>query len=251
MLGVALRYGIGLEDLLAANPEIDPRFLSVDTLLVIPQPMESPAAITTPTPPAVELDDPVCHQTLEAVTWCFLLVKNDQSYALENISAWVGIYTPEGDIVAGEDAITPLNWLPAGQAMPIVASFRVPLPDDFAVTSERFSALSVSGETDRYLETQVEVDQINIGEEGLWASLQGHIIMPDEGLAARLIWLLAVAYDEERNVVGVRRWEAEPSGAQDEPPAILEAGEELPFSFEVYSLGPEIEHVELLVEARP
>jgi hypothetical protein len=251
MLGVALRYGISLEDLLAANLEVDPRFLSVDTMLVIPQPQESPVEMTTPTPPAVELAQPVCYPTLEASAWCFLLVSNDQSYALENISSWIGIYTPEGMNVAGEDAITPLNWLPPGQAMPIVVRFPPPLPDDFVVTSERFSALIVSGETDRYLETKLEVDEIDIGEDGLWASIRGSIMLLDEGTAAHLIWLLAVAYDNKGNVAGVRRWEAEASGSQDQPAAILEANEDLPFSFEVYSLGPEIEHVDLLVEARP
>jgi LysM repeat protein len=36
MLGIALRFGVSLEDLLAANPEVDPRFLSIDTNLIIP-----------------------------------------------------------------------------------------------------------------------------------------------------------------------------------------------------------------------
>lgn len=251
MLGVALRFGISLEDLLAANPEVDPRFLSVDTLLVIPQPEESAEELATPTPPAVELARPVCYRTLEARAWCFLMVNNDQPYALENISAWIGIYTPEGNIVAGELAITPLNWLPAGQAMPIVISFPPPLPDDFTVTSERFSALIVSGETDRYLQTKLELDRIEISADGLWASIRGNVMLPAESRAAQLIWLLGVAYDDKGNVVGVRRWEAEASGSQDQPATILEAGENLSFSFEVYSLGPEIEHLELLAEARP
>lgn len=251
MLGVALRYGISLEDLLAANPEVDPRFLSVDAVLIIPQQQESPEEIPTPTPPAVELAGPVCYQTLEANAWCFLLVDNDQSYALENISAWIGIYTPEGDIVAGKVAITPLNWLPAGRAMPIVVSFPSPLPPDLTVTSERFSALIMSGESDRYLDAQVEVDKIEVSADGLLASIRGNLGLPDESPAAQLLWLLGVAYDSQGNVIGVRRWEAEASGSQNEPAAILEAGENLPFSFEVYSLGPQIERVDVLVEARP
>lgn len=253
MLGVALRHGISLEGLLAANPEVDPRFLSVDTLLVIPQPEESPPGqITTPTPPAVELAGPVCYQTLEASVWCFLLVDNDQTHALENISAWIGIYTPEGDNVAGEVAITPLNWLPAGEAMPIVARFPPPLPQDFVATSDRFSALIMPEETGRYLETNLKVDDIEIREDGLSATIQGKVTLPEESPAAKLIWLLGVAYDAQGDVVGVRRWEVEATtGSQGEPATVLEAGETLPYLFEVYSLGPGIERVEVLVEARP
>jgi hypothetical protein len=46
-----------------------------------------------------------------------------------------------------------------------------------------------------------------------------------------------VAYGEDGQVVGFRRWES--------------AGDEDEFEFWVYSLGPEIARVELLVEARP
>ena len=50
------------------------------------------------------------------------------------------------------------------------------------------------------------------------------------------VWVLAMAYDAEGNVVGVRRWEG--------------LGE-TQFDFWVFSLGPEIAEVKLLVEARP
>jgi hypothetical protein len=52
---------------------------------------------------------------------------------------------------------------------------------------------------------------------------------------AATIWVLAVAYDDAGNVIGVRRWESET---------------ETEFSFLVYSLGPEIADVDLLVEVR-
>jgi hypothetical protein len=57
------------------------------------------------------------------------------------------------------------------------------------------------------------------------------------GQGADLVWVLAVAYGEDGQVVGFRRWES--------------AGDEDEFEFWVYSLGPEIARVELLVEARP
>jgi hypothetical protein len=57
-----------------------------------------------------------------------------------------------------------------------------------------------------------------------------------------LIWVLAVAYDKNGQLVGFQRWEA------GEP---LVAGESLPFNFLVSSMGPAIDRVEFLTEARP
>src|SRR5512141_2101170 len=37
MFGIALRYGVTLEELKAANPDVNPNFLSVGAVLVIPQ----------------------------------------------------------------------------------------------------------------------------------------------------------------------------------------------------------------------
>ena len=50
MLAIALRYGISLEELLAANPEVNPRALSVDTVLIIPSTENSPSVPVTATP---------------------------------------------------------------------------------------------------------------------------------------------------------------------------------------------------------
>ena len=251
MLGIALRYGILLEDLLAANPEVDPRFLSIDTVLIIPPGQETPVALVTPTPPPLELDNPVCYPTADGGAWCFLPVENDQPYALENISAWIGIYDQEGENVAGEVGITPLNLLPPDQSMPVVASFPPPLPERFTASSDRFSAFGVADTGDRYLEIRLAIDRVEISENGLQASLHGSVRLPARSPAAKLVWLLGVAYDAGGNVVGVRRWEIGEIAANGDAQAVIEAGETLPFSFEVFSLGPAIERVEVLVEARP
>ncbi|HEY5572931.1 MAG TPA: LysM peptidoglycan-binding domain-containing protein [Anaerolineales bacterium] len=251
MLGIALRYGILLEDLLAANPEVDPRFLSIDTVLIIPPGEETPVALVTPTPPPLDLDDPVCYPTADGGAWCFLLVENDQPYALENISAWIGIYDLEGENVAGEVGITPLNLLPPDRSMPVVASFPPPLPERFTASSDRFSAFGVPDTGDRYLETRLTIDQVEISENGLQASLGGSVRLPARSPAAKLVWLLGVAYDAEGNVIGVRRWETGEIAGNGDAEAVIEGGDSLPFSFDVFSLGPAIERVDVLVEARP
>src|SRR3990170_3110015 len=61
MLGIALRYGISLEDLLAANMGVDPQFLSVGAELVIPLGDSAPAVLATATPLPIRLEEPVCY----------------------------------------------------------------------------------------------------------------------------------------------------------------------------------------------
>jgi hypothetical protein len=56
------------------------------------------------------------------------------------------------------------------------------------------------------------------------------------------LWVLGVAYDAQGNVIGMRRWESTTPAA---------GGVSLPFEFKISSLGPPIDRVDLLVEARP
>lgn len=251
MLGIALRYGILLEDLLAANPEVDPRFLSIDTVLIIPPGQETAVALVTPTPPALELPDPMCYPTAAADAWCFLLIENDQPYALENISAWIGIYDEEGQNVAGEVGITPLNLLPPAESMPVAVHFAGPLPETFTASHDRFTAFGVPDTGGRYLETRLTIEEVEISGNGLQAAIDGLIRLPARSAAAKLVWLLGVAYDAAGNVAGVRRFEMGELAADGEAEPVMEGGETLPFAFEVFSLGPVIERVEVLVEARP
>jgi hypothetical protein len=135
--------------------------------------------------------------------------------------------------------------------MPVVASFPPPLPERFTASSDRFSAFGVPETGDRYLETRLTIDQVEISENGLQASLGGSVRLPARSPAAKLVWLLGVAYDAEGNVIGVRRWETGEIAGNGDAEAVIEGGDSLPFSFDVFSLGPAIERVDVLVEARP
>ncbi|HZD55197.1 MAG TPA: LysM domain-containing protein, partial [Anaerolineales bacterium] len=249
MLGIALRFGVSLEDLLAANPEVDPRFLSVGATLVIPLKVEETAVLITPTPPAVGLESPTCYETADTGAWCFLLVENTQSYALENISAWLNLYSSEGENIRGEMGITPLNLLPAEKSMPVAVFFAPPVPEDFSANGDRFTALAVSKKDERYLNVSVTVDQVEIGPTGLEGRIRGVIELPKKSPPANLLWLVAVAYDDDGKVAGLRKWEAAGNEDGDDAKYVLNSGESLPFEFVVYSLGPEIKRVEVLVEA--
>jgi LysM repeat protein len=242
MLGIALRYGISLEDLLAANPEVDPRLLSVDTDLVIPLGETSPSALATPTPIPVIMSEPTCYRTLDLGAWCFLLVKNILDEPLENVSARIYLVPrSEGDAI-DKTAFTPLNLIPAGKAMPVMVFFDPPLDQDFIPGAELISALPANQADERYIPAKAKINKIIIEQTGLAATLEGIISTPKKSKPAGLIRLVAVAFGQDERVVGIRQLEiVDP----------VEPGADYPFSLEVFSLGPPVGRVEVFVEAIP
>lgn len=242
MLGIALRFGVTLEDLEAANPEVDPRFLSVDTALVIPLEENSPEAQPTPTPESLGLEPARCYTTAEGAAWCFVLAANPNSFALENIVARVRIFAPSGEVAVEGEAIMPLNLLPAKEALPLTIFFPQPLPENFIPQVELLSALPVPESAGRYLSASTAIDEVAIWENGQQADVSGEVSLPNGSPEAGLIWLALVAYDGEGQVVGMRKWEADRE---------LAPGDALTFEVGVYSLGAPIDRVEVLSEVRP
>jgi LysM repeat protein len=236
MLGIAFQYGISLEDLKAANPGVDPNFLSVDKQLVIPISGEIPETMPTPTPIPVAWQQPVCYRTGDGGAWCILPVKNQQENSVENISAWIGLFTSQGENITNQVAYAPLNQLRPGESIPLMSYFAPPLPDKFEAHGELLSGLTVAPDDTRYLNLEVVLDNVDISADGSQAMVKGEVILPDGVPMPSQIWNLIIAYDFDGNIIGARKWES--------------SGGTL-FELPVFSLGGAIDHVEVLIEARP
>jgi LysM repeat protein len=242
MLGVALRYGITLEDLQEANPDVDPRFLSVGTNLIIPLEGNIPEIVSTPTPLAVQIGQLNCYPSADGGRWCALLVQNSHNRSVENLSAQVILLSQEGEQVAEGIAIAPLNILRKGEAIPLSIYFPGPFDQEIFPQAFLLTSLPVAEEDDRYLKLAVEVDQVELSPSGLQATLNGLLSLAKKSQPASRIWLAAVAYSARGEVVGLRKWEAGNN---------LEPGKNMPFEMTVFSMGPEINRVEVFAEARP
>ena len=68
MLAIALRYGITLEELLAANPDLNPRALSVGTELIIPSGDAVPSLPVTATPISIITRPADCYSAGDGVS---------------------------------------------------------------------------------------------------------------------------------------------------------------------------------------
>jgi hypothetical protein len=244
--------------------------LSIDTVLVIPLPTAPPAAGPVPQPTAVpvEAEATACYAAEDGGLWCFAPLKNTGSETFESISAWMTLYSEGGDVITSTQAALLLNILLPQQSLPLV----VYLPGTGAALDELseaqidlISAFALPADDGRYIMLQVSEPEVDLVENRGAARFQAEVMYPagraDPGStpapppldeapptppppppAVRHIWLAAVAYGEEGQIVGARRleWEVE-----------LAPGESLQIEGSVFSAGPPIARVVLVVEARP
>jgi LysM repeat protein len=244
LLGIALRYNITLETLLAANPGVDPQFLSVGTVLTIPGADGSVVAdpVSQATPVPLELTQPKCWGQASGGEWCVISVHNANAYGVENILIQMDRVGSDGVIRISTEAAPLLDQIPADSALPVMVYFADAQPGEFTIAS-LVSAFSVAADSSRYLKTSfTEAVQVDIAPEGKQASVNGNIKLEGGQPDALRLWVLVVAYNADGGVVGVRRWENQ---------AGLQSGANFNVSTEVYSLGPQITSVSVFVEARP
>ncbi len=297
LLSIAFQYGVTLDELVLANPEIDPNFLTIGETITIPLSTAeegTPDVLPTPTPLPVAVSPPACYPSGDGGAWCFVLVENDRDVHLENLAAWVRLYAADGSSLEGMAAAPPLNLVPPGERLPLVAYFSAPLPElrsdqpgRYAAQASLLTGVAAADIEQRYWQVELSTDEVEFAESGLAAQVSGvaHIqpvaLTPTptvtatptltEPLTATLtttpvatapaptathtptpaptaapgggvLWLLAVAYDADGMVAGVRKWEA---------PEAAMLGQSVPFEITVYSLGQPIQRVEVLAEARP
>ncbi|MEW6716110.1 MAG: LysM domain-containing protein [Chloroflexota bacterium] len=239
MIGIAVRFGIQLEDLVAVNPGVDPRFLTVGETLIIPLGEEG-GGMPLPTPVPLTLSLPICYSTAEGGSWCFLLVENNQSQAMENLSVRFTLFDEGSTLVEDQVAYGLLDRVMPGEVLPIGVFFPPPLPSPVYPVAQLVSAFPVPPEDERYLEIQIEIASIETFDESLWAEVKGSLWLTEEGSQAQAVWLLVAGFDTHGNMVALRRWEAE--GA-------LNGGEQLPFQMQVFSIGLPLADVRVWGEA--
>jgi len=240
LIGIAERYGLQLDALLAANPGLQPAALPVGTTLIIPTGNAIPAE-PTPTPAPLPVQQARCWSELDGGLWCFALIQNGYAETLENLSAQFTLLDARGQELASQTSFALLNTLPPGKSMPLAVHFPPPVQTNLTVRAQVLTAIRLLPGDTRYLPAASENTLVSVEASGRTAQVTGRVILTGAG-TANTLWVLATAYDAAGNVVGVRRWES---------PSALTADAPVSFDFFVYSLGPEIDRVGFLAEARP
>jgi hypothetical protein len=238
--GIAGRYGVTLEALLAANPGIQPAALSVGTILIVPTGSEIPTE-PTPTPAPLLVQQARCWSEINGGLWCFALVQNEYADTIENLSAQFTLLDANGQELASQAGYALLNTLPPGQSIPLAVHFPPPVSANGSVRVQVLTAIRLlSGDT-RYLPVMLDNTLVSVKASGQTAQGTGRVILTGPGTADTL-WILGTAFDIAGNVIGGRRWES---------PSVLTAEAPVSFDFMIFSVGPAIDRVEFLAEARP
>ena len=235
---VALRFGVDVNSLEAANPRLDPGALQPGQTLVIPP---APGGTSTPTatPPALTLAPPTCYETPVDGILCLGAVDNSLDHAIEQVQLLVQIVRADGGVIADQTVDVEQALIPAGQFAPYRAVFDAS-PRDFSRARAQLQRADPAPVPDtRFVPVSVE-NQSGHEENGrfvITASLHNQGIQ-----AAQAIRLVATLRDAAGRVIGYRVMRAADS---------LAAGESIPMRVEIV---PQIADAQptytLYVEAR-
>jgi hypothetical protein len=239
---IAERYGVSLDDLQAANPEVSSNAMSVGQVLRIPSDPDNPSGEPTPTPAPFVVQQIECYPTANRGMWCFVLAFNDSPDFMENLSAQVTLVDSKNSVLASQAALLPLNILPPDTSLPLTIYFPPDIPLDAKPQVQILTAIRLMPEDQRYIPAAINNTLVQVNAEGHSALVSGFVLSLSETSAANQVWVAATAYDNAGRVVGVRRWESNTN---------LNAGESLPFEFMISSIGGTIARVDFAVEARP
>lgn len=238
LFGLALRFDTTVDEIVAANPDTNTAILSVGTELIIPTGEEdSTTQISTPTPVPVALSQPRCYSEIDVGLICYVQATNQQNEPLENLSALINLHLPSGEIASSRVATPPINILNPDESIPLSARFPAPVPETYQAFASLLTALP--GAEKRPSLFVQNVDR-SFQADRRQATLSGNISTETTGSPGeQSIWLIAVAYDAQDDIIGHRKRVYNMSGA---------ANQMLAFEINIYSLGPPIERISLYTE---
>ncbi len=241
--GIANRHNVGLNDLIAANPNIDPNFITVGMEIVIPVSENLNTAVIAPdnqpTPMPITLEKPVCYPIASDSLWCFVRLTNQQRDPLEHIG--VDFVLTMSDQSRVQAALFPLNLLPPQTSGLAAAYFSEVQTNQYQVEASLRTALPFLADETRYLTSQTQIEAESIASGGTLAQISGEVINTSSQTGSHTAVLL-IAYDQNNIPIGFRKWVTETP---------IAAGAALPFAISVFSVGPAIDSISALSEIRP
>jgi LysM repeat protein len=243
LLGIAIRYGISLEDLLAANPGINPTILSIGQRIIIPGPEGDSASnfLPTATPIPIPLSEVQCFPTATNHVWCIASLENRLGYPLEGVSVIISLLNETGEVIESHSAFSPINMIPMDVVIPFSSLFRIPADGYSYAVVYPVSAYRAENVEDRYLPLEWVLNTDKPGKDHKTWKLAGQLFSrEDDEKIAPGVSILAVALDENGDIVGFRQLEIDQE---------LGLETKLNFELELFSLGPPIDHIQVLAEA--
>jgi LysM repeat protein len=240
ILKIALQFDRSNEAIQEANGIVDPRFLQIGQVLVIPPPVESPDDPPTPTPTPYPVNVTAINfqETRSGALWCLGTVTNPGNIPLTQVVIEVSLLDGEGVLLAREAAFTQLDVVQPGQAAPFAILFEIP-PTDFAqYQAVAVSAVRLSAQTRYYFD--LETFDLRGSAEGLATYRVRGQLRNTGPVDAQAVRLVIVAYDQDNQVLAQRQAELAVS--------LLKAGATTPFEVDLIIPKGVVDHFEVLAE---
>lgn len=237
---IAAKAGLTKEQILAANPDLNPYSLKVGMQVIVPAAdtaAETTPSAPTPTPVGVVLGQPKCTPSLTGGLYCFAVVRNDLGFAVQSVDAQFVLSNSATNEMQVQPALLPLNHLQSGTELPLFAYFSPPVIADYTLQVHLFSALPEGSTDSTYVPLTVNLANTQISSDGYSATVSGTAAVQSQ---ASEFWIAAVAYDADGNVVAVRQYSKKAE-------LTAEAGAD--FKLYVYSIAGKIANVSIFGEA--
>jgi LysM repeat protein len=234
LYSIAIKYNISLDSLASANPGLDTRMLIVGSEVIIPF-EEEDDLLATATPYPLLVEEPNCYPITDGGLWCFSLVENIQDIPLEDVSLAFNLYDSTLDLVISQIAFPPLDILRSGQIIPVGALIQDP-PVELTQVSTTLLTAYASDQTQPG--AQLADYSLEYTQGNTIALVKGSFEIVSEDVQEGQVWIVGVGYSQGKPV-GVRKWISAEG---------LDKGTLYPFEFNLYSLGPEIDQIQVFSE---
>jgi LysM repeat protein len=237
---IAAKAGLTIDQILAANPDVDAHSLKIGMKIIIPA---ADANITpsapTPTPISVLINEPRCMPSLTGGLYCFASVENNQEFILQNLSAQFTLTNSDTGETQVQPALLPLNHLTEGSSLPMFAYFAPPVVENYHLQIQLTSAAQDNAASSTYLPVTISNTITDIATDGLSAKVAGSVTVNSK---ASRFWIAAVAYDGDGNITAVRQYDKKTD---------LAAGASAEYQLYIYSIAGKMTKVMVYGEATP
>jgi murein DD-endopeptidase MepM/ murein hydrolase activator NlpD len=241
-ISIASHFGITVDALRAANPEVQEHFLSIGQALVIPAQSGTPAAAPpSPTPVGVQTGPVQCFLQATGGEWCIVLVANPGPDPVEGVLVRFSLYTAvTQDPSFSREAALSVNRLLPGERAP-AAMYIAPSEREGEITRAEVISAIRSGETDPTVPVTVISQTTHPLDGGLNVEFDIRI-STSASVPAKRMEAVVTLLDSAGKPVGFRLMRAEGE---------WQPGSSAHFTLRVYALGGTPEKHELMVRAFP
>jgi LysM repeat protein len=206
---IATKFGVTVDDLIKANPGVDPNALPIGQVLVIPvRPVGTETLQPTPTPVSLNIEPPYCYWQPSGGKWCLVLVGNPGPESVSSVFLRFSLYpsvTADPSVVR-EEAL-PLTVLPAG-VRTIAAVFFPPEEAQYEILRVELLSAIRTAETPGLLPLTILKEESRPLTDGLEVALEFRVDSEEATSANRLDAVL-VLLDSSGRPIGFRILRAE------------------------------------------